>query len=772
MGAIRGTARVIARSGGVVLSAIALASFAHAQASLTCNQPFYVPGTYAQLTGSGFDAGETVSLRVTRFNGTQTDASFHVPWSVQADEFGGFVTSWQACEGCYGLMLVATADGELSGEEGTTNFSVNHECGDGVVTSVTPVGAFCSDFTPAVGSGPDTYEVQEGGTYVMTISGVTECEGDTITVFVQSSESGNFCFNATGGGGTYSGQFTMPNPACNTMPVSYKCGAGADCTHADSFAAQGPTSDCGGVHLRASYFDGGCNATEVDDDCDGCTPTCDIECPGDVTIDCSESTDPSNTGSPTGCPGATHEDTTDDGNCAGNYVITRVWSVENDCGETRTCTQTITVQDMTPPTIECPPPVEMTGCCVMADIGEPTVTDCSPVTLTNNAPDTFCTGTTIVTWTAEDECGNQSTCDQTVTVNDITIDFEKDGLGANLLHGQSLVTVGPEAAYACITISSGPDPLTPGTGNNGAAVFNSTSGPFGQDPDLAVGLGNVLYCQRNGGATDAFTGINGPDTWDHPNDDEDGGSLVFDFCGGIQPLSIDLIDIDAPAPAQNCLVILTDVNTKTRTYTVPGAWTDDGPGPNAVGTLLLNATGSQPGFAANATESTQAGYDGTMVVKIEVRLGSSGAVDNLHCCPTTPKATATVRNGSGINPLSLTTHSVPVLGASWGASLDCTGMVSGNAIVEVRRAAVSGQLSPFGEVLIGGERIYRVVKPFTRTAFPMPATRVHWSVPHDVTLAGLELHVQGMCQGIGASAPKLFQIRNQLSNALDLVLGF
>jgi hypothetical protein len=76
----------------------------------------------------------------------------------------------------------------------------------------------CVTLTPAQGNGPDNWEVVEGGSYTMTISGVTECEGSAITVFVQSSSTGNFCFDAIGGAGTYVGSFTCPNPACLHLP--------------------------------------------------------------------------------------------------------------------------------------------------------------------------------------------------------------------------------------------------------------------------------------------------------------------------------------------------------------------------------------------------------------------------------------------------------------------------------------------------------------------------------------------------------------------------
>jgi hypothetical protein len=913
------------------VASLALAALGSAQGpSLRSDRPDYTPGATVVLTGSGFAPEESVTLSIGHADGSPTTGAGHDPWTLAADASGSFLTTWSVCSDCTGNLLLAMAEGGSSGGAGT--MFVSHDCGDGVVTSVTPVGASCSDFTPAVGAGPDNYEVQQGGTYTMTIVGVTECSGDTITVFVQSSSVGNFCFPATGGSGTYVGTFTMPNPACGTMPVSYKCGAGASCTHPGSFAARGPTSGCGGVHLRTSNFDGSCNKTSDDDDCSGtgCTP-CVLTCPPDVSVDCAESTSPTNTGTPSGCtspsfsdsvtpgscagnrvitrhwsapdgcggtascdqiitvtdttgpdidcppdvsvdcqdptdpgstgsatatddcsgvasiahgdsvapgncagnfvitrtwtatdgcgnssscvqtitvtdttapdidcppdvgvdcsaptdPGSTgsatatddcsgvasiaHGDSVAPGNCAGNFVITRTWTATDGCGNSSSCVQTITVTDTTAPDITCPPDLTVTGCCVAAGIGMATATDdCSDVTVTNDSPGTFCAGATVVTWTATDECGNSSSCQQTVTVVDVTLDFETDGAGDPLLHGQSLATPGPEAPWTCVTVTGGPDPVSPGDGNNGAAVFDSTNGPFGQDPDLGVGLGNVLYLQRNGGPTDDFTGFHGPDTWDHPNDDEDGGTLTFDFCAAVEAQSIDLIDIDPPGVAQDASVVLTDGAARTRTYTVPGGWTANGPGALAVGTLDLTATGPQPGVAATATVSTQSGFDADDVRQVKVRFGSSGACDNLRYCPNAPQATATVRNGSGENPVILTPASMPIPGSIWMANLDCQAFGGNLAMLTVRGAPMAGTHTPSGEVLIDGCLMHRSIRPVDQ-----PLT---WVIPNDLSLCGLGAYVQGLCMGSGASpaaGPKIApRSRMQLSNALDLLFGF
>jgi hypothetical protein len=89
-----------------------------------------------------------------------------------------------------------------------------------------------------------------------------------------------------------------------------------------------------------------------------------------------------------------------------------------ECSDTQTITW---IEDTTPPTITCPPDVEVNGggeCCVTVDLGTATATDnCDDEpTITNDAPEQFCVGTTVVTWTATDDCGNQVTCQQTVTV--------------------------------------------------------------------------------------------------------------------------------------------------------------------------------------------------------------------------------------------------------------------------------------------------------------------------------------------------------------------
>ncbi len=115
--------------------------------------------------------------------------------------------------------------------------------------------------------------------------------------------------------------------------------------------------------------------------------------------------------------------TTTNGACP--EVVTRVWEVVDRCGNKATCTATVTIQDVTAPTITCAankqvpcgaqgvfdPPTATDNCAVGA-AGTPNVTIAVVSTVTNS----LCPLTVTRTWSATDACGNVSQCSQTVTV--------------------------------------------------------------------------------------------------------------------------------------------------------------------------------------------------------------------------------------------------------------------------------------------------------------------------------------------------------------------
>ena len=123
-----------------------------------------------------------------------------------------------------------------------------------------------------------------------------------------------------------------------------------------------------------------------------------------------------------------------------NYTITRTWEAVDDCENTTTGSQVITVQDTQAPKITCPDNIEEAAgsgtCTRQLTLPDPVVSDngklqsltwtmtgqteaSSPLTGINYAgQQVFNPGTTEITYTAKDVSGRTSTCNFTVTVRD------------------------------------------------------------------------------------------------------------------------------------------------------------------------------------------------------------------------------------------------------------------------------------------------------------------------------------------------------------------
>ncbi len=168
--------------------------------------------------------------------------------------------------------------------------------------------------------------------------------------------------------------------------------------------------------------------------------------PADITIfadaNCNYDASVSNTGDVTdendNCTttlNATFSDATAPGSCEGEVIITRTWSLVDDCGNAApNQTQTITVQDNTPPTFTIPADIT-----IFADVNcnyDASVSNTGDVTDENDnctstlnatfsdatAPGT-CEGEVIITrtWSLVDDCGNAAPNQtQTITVEDNT----------------------------------------------------------------------------------------------------------------------------------------------------------------------------------------------------------------------------------------------------------------------------------------------------------------------------------------------------------------
>ena len=184
------------------------------------------------------------------------------------------------------------------------------------------------------------------------------------------------------------------------------------------------TDDCGNFNTCVQVI-------TVDDS----TPPV-ITCPINVTIECTASTLPANTGSASASdncdviPTITYSDvTTASQTCPQEYTINRTWKATDDCGNSNTCVQVITVDDSTPPLITCPinVTIECTDSTLPSGTGFATATDnCDVIpaitytdatTSSQTCPQEY---TINRTWKATDDCGNFSTCLQVITIDDST----------------------------------------------------------------------------------------------------------------------------------------------------------------------------------------------------------------------------------------------------------------------------------------------------------------------------------------------------------------
>ena len=245
----------------------------------------------------------------------------------------------------------------------------------------------------------------------------------------------------------------------------------------------------------------------------------------------------------------------------------------------------------------------------------------------------------------------------TTAVASILINFETDGSvshpGSLLINGQSIYTTaraardgvpfdtdtvlefGKRYFNLSATIDGSGGHLDP-------AIFDSdpaTNGGTGEK-DLLVGLGNVLLLQDNNDDETTLDAVNGLlfDVPDDENDDEDRGSIVFDFLDqerGVELRSLDIIDADGGFHA---ILTLTDVNDLTRTYTIFANWTKDinkcGGTCDGYGTLLFTTLDSQISEGSSAATAAQdAGFNPKQVKRLNVLMDGSGAIDNFHFVP-------------------------------------------------------------------------------------------------------------------------------------------
>ena len=162
-----------------------------------------------------------------------------------------------------------------------------------------------------------------------------------------------------------------------------------------------------------------------------------LVCPSDTLVDCGTPTDTARLGmaiasdncSMAGRVVVTFSDSIANGSCPAEMTIFRKWKATDPNGNMDSCTQTIIVQDTAAPIIVCP--VDTTIECDQPrdtmTLGRATAVDNCDITVTDIAfRDSVEAGSCLHEmtihriWTATDQCLNQSSCIQTILIQDET----------------------------------------------------------------------------------------------------------------------------------------------------------------------------------------------------------------------------------------------------------------------------------------------------------------------------------------------------------------
>lgn len=149
--------------------------------------------------------------------------------------------------------------------------------------------------------------------------------------------------------------------------------------------------------------------------------------PADATVECSDIPEPAVVTATDNCsdPVVTFEETLLPGEGAGKATITRTWTATDDCGNETSATQRLIVIDTTAPELVGVPGDITAECDAVPAPADVTATDnCATpgVSLDEVVTEGGCDGSRTITrtWTAVDDCGNETSGTQVITVVDTT----------------------------------------------------------------------------------------------------------------------------------------------------------------------------------------------------------------------------------------------------------------------------------------------------------------------------------------------------------------
>jgi hypothetical protein len=354
----------------------------------------------------------------------------------------------------------------------TTTFLVEFTGAPGCSFSFTDPGV---DFCSSVFTCPPNVTVECSGQGSNQFGVTSPCSGDATVLSISPSVTNKICFNnfdnvltyhATdlcGNDGTCTQAITVRDltPPIVTCPAPLTVSCASQVPAVDA-SVIGISDNCGGfvigitrVFVGESISNQSCanrftltRTYQGGDEC-GNTATCSqtiavndqtkpvMTCPGNLSVSCASSVPPINTNSVTGqsdnCGGnvsiSSQGDAITNQTCPNRFTILRTYFAVDVCGNSTNCIQTITVNDQTGPTLNCPAP-QTVSCAEQVPAPNPalvTGTDncgggITPSFFSNTTSNQSCVNRFTVTrqYRAVDVCGNTSSCNQIITVNDQT----------------------------------------------------------------------------------------------------------------------------------------------------------------------------------------------------------------------------------------------------------------------------------------------------------------------------------------------------------------
>jgi hypothetical protein len=282
-----------------------------------------------------------------------------------------------------------------------------------------------------------------------------------------------------------------------------------------------------------------------------------INCSTNKTVTCGSGWDFDTPTATTTCSDATVAisvtSTITNGTCP--QVITRTWQATDNCTQTNSCSQTVTVVDTTPPTLTCVPDKTVT-CGSSWSFDPPSALDaCSGTDVLISVLNTTTNGTCPLvytrTWLATDPCGNSTNCSQSVIAIDVDPPIVTCASNKTVVCGSAWSFNKPVAFDAC-------------SGTNVAIIITGTI-TNGTCPQIATR------------------------TWN-----------VYDACSNLTTCSQSVTLVDTTPPVLTCAPDKTADCSTAWDFDLPSAF-DSCSGPNVAVSIVSTVTNGVCPFVATRT---------------------------------------------------------------------------------------------------------------------------------------------------------------------------